>query len=29
MILSAGRTVKEVKDLTCEDIFEADAATPE
>jgi hypothetical protein len=29
MILSAGRTVKEVKDLTCEDIFEADAATLE
>ena len=29
MILAAGRKVKEVKELSCEDIFEADAATPE
>lgn len=29
MILAAGRKVKAVKELSCEDIFEADAASPE
>ncbi|MFT4979385.1 MAG: hypothetical protein ACI8S6_005295 [Myxococcota bacterium] len=29
MILAVGRRVRKVSELSCEDIFEADAATPE